>query len=79
MLGVLAGFLLVFGLLAVLSLVRVLLPRAMEAGLLCPAAFERHQALPVPEDRRPLIHREADWVFFDTHRTRSVRYEHRCR
>lgn len=78
-LGVLAGFLLVFALLAVLSLARTVLPRTLEAHLRCSAPFEPPRVLPFPDERRPLIRRETGWVFFDTPRTRNVRYEHRCR
>jgi hypothetical protein len=62
-LGVLAGFLLVFILVAILSFVRIMLPRDMDFGSRFAIPAEQHKFRIDPDEQRRFIHRETRWSF----------------
>lgn len=63
LLGVMAGFLLVFALVALLSLARAALPRHGEFGSRCVFPIEQRQSRLAPAESEQIIRREARWVF----------------
>jgi hypothetical protein len=77
-LGVLAGFLLVFILVAILSFVRVMLPRDMDFGTRYAIPVEQQKHRISPEEQHRFIHRETRWSFELPSRPGIYLHRHPC-